>query len=320
MINHGNAPSSAAADLDNELIRTMSLGKRYGGGRGVADVTLRLCRGEVLGFVGPNGAGKTTTLRMLAGLLRPNSGSGMVFGQDISKMRRGSDKVGYMPQKLALYGDLTVMDNLRFRADMYCLKDPVQHVHAALATFGLEDCKRQRAQDLSGGWARRLQLAAALIHSPAVILLDEPTAGLDAPSREDVWRRVLALARGGAGVIVNTHDLIEAERCSRVALFRAGRIVRQGAPAELCESAPLRAVFVQSTDAAALCAMFDDNASVLSIEPHGRRWRVLVTADGADAMCARLVAAGAALSADETRLADLALLTEKSASTIVSAE
>ncbi len=319
MINHGNVPAGAADGPDKGLISTIGLGKTYGGGRGVAEVPLRLCRSEVLGFVGPHGAGKTTPLRMLAGLLRPNSGAGTVMGQDIGKMRRGSDKVGYMPQKLALYGDLTVMDNLRFRADMYCLKNPALHVQAALATFGLEDCKQQRAQDLSGGWARRLQLAAALIHSPAVILLDEPTAGLDAPSREDVWRRILALARGGAGVIVNTHDLLEAERCSRVALFRAGRIVRQGAPAELCESAPLRAVFVQSADAAELCGMFGGDPSVLSIEPHGRRWRWLVTADGIDAVRARLEGHGATLSADETRLADLALLTERSAATIVSA-
>jgi ABC-2 type transport system ATP-binding protein len=305
--------------MNTELIRVEGLGKDYGGGHGVADVSLHLDRKEVLGFVGPNGAGKTTTLRMLAGLLRPDSGTGTVMGQDVRKVARGSDAVGYMPQKLALYADLTVTDNLRFRADIYRLPQPDRCVARTLATFGLEDRRRQRAGHLSGGWARRLQLAAALIHAPAIILLDEPTAGLDSESREDVWRRIQALADDGAGIIVNTHDLLEAERCSRVALFRSGRIVRQGTPAELAESVPIRALLVQSMNADGVRGALISEPAVLSMEPHGRRMRLLVTDVGFDGICAQVATTGATVAEDEIRLADVALFNERNAATAMSA-
>jgi ABC-2 type transport system ATP-binding protein len=306
--------------VNPELIRVEGLGKDYGGGHGVAEVSLRLGRGEVLGFVGPNGAGKTTTLRMLAGLLRPDAGTGRVMGQDVRKIARGSDDVGYMPQKLALYSDLTVTDNLRFRADIYRLPEPGQRVAQTLAAFGLQERRKQRAGHLSGGWARRLQLAAALIHAPAIILLDEPTAGLDSESREDVWRRIQALADQGAGIIVNTHDLLEAERCSRVALFRGGRIVQQGTPAELAEAVPLRALLVPALNADGLRGAFNDEPSVLCLERHGRRLRLLVTDAGFDAICTQLARAGAAVAEDEIRLADVALFNErKAASTLPAA-
>ena len=319
MIQLPNIRSEAGASANPELIQVQGLGKDYGGGHGVAEVSLRLGRGEVLGFVGPNGAGKTTTLRMLAGLLRPGAGTGTVMGKDIRKIARGSDDVGYMPQKLALYADLTVTDNLRFRADIYRLPEPERRVARALAAFGLQDRGQQRAGHLSGGWARRLQLAAALIHAPTVILLDEPTAGLDSESREDVWRRIQALADEGAGIIVNTHDLLEAQRCSRVALFRGGRIVRQGTPVELAESAPIRALLVQSVNADGVRGVLTNEPSVLSAEPHGRRLRLLVTDAGFDAICARLAAAGATIAEDETWLADVALLSERNASTAMPA-
>jgi ABC-2 type transport system ATP-binding protein len=295
------------------------LGKDYGGGHGVGEISLQLGRTEILGFVGPNGAGKTTTLRMLAGLLRPDVGTGTVMGQDVRKIARGSDDVGYMPQKLALYADLTVADNLRFRADIYRLPEPDRRVAQTLAAFGLEDRRQQRAGHLSGGWARRLQLAAALIHAPAIILLDEPTAGLDSESREDVWRRIQALADEGAGIIVNTHDLLEAERCSRVALFRRGRIVQQGTPAQLAESVPIRALFVQSMNADGMRGALSREPSLLSMEPHGRRLRLLVMGTGFEAICTQLAAAGALVTEDEIRLADVALFNERNAPTAMAA-
>ena len=305
--------------MNPELIRVEGLGKDYGGGHGVAGVSLHLGRGEVLGFVGPNGAGKTTTLRMLAGLLRPDAGTGTVMGKDVRKIARGSDDVGYMPQKLALYADLTVTDNLRFRADIYRLPEPERQVARTLAAFGLQDRRQQRAGHLSGGWARRLQLAAALIHAPAIILLDEPTAGLDSESREDVWRRIQALADEGAGIIVNTHDLLEAERCSRVALFRGGRIVRQGTPAQLAESVPIRALLVQSMNAEGMRGALSSEPSVLCLEPHGRRLRLLVTGTGFDAICTRVATAGGTIAEDEIRLADVALFNERNAATAMPA-
>jgi ABC-2 type transport system ATP-binding protein len=305
--------------VNPELIRVEGLGKDFGGGHGVAAVSLHLGRGEVLGFVGPNGAGKTTTLRMLAGLLRPDAGTGTVMGQDVRKIARGSDDVGYMPQKLALYADLTVTDNLRFRADIYRLPEPERQVARTLAAFGLQDRRQQRAGHLSGGWARRLQLAAALIHAPAIILLDEPTAGLDSESREDVWRRIRVLADEGAGIIVNTHDLLEAERCSRVALFRGGRIVRQGTPAQLTESVPIRALLVQSMNADGMRGALTREPSVLCLEPHGRRLRLLVTDTGFEAICTRVAMAGATIAEDEIRLADVALFNERNAATAMPA-
>jgi ABC-2 type transport system ATP-binding protein len=302
-----------SGDLGSELLRVDGLAKRYAKGRGVGGVSLCLRRGEVLGFVGPNGAGKTTTLRMLAGLIRPDSGTGRIAGRDVNLAARGSSDVGYMPQKLALYSELSVADNLRFRADIYCLSDPVERVRRALVDFGLNDRQGQRAGELSGGWARRLQLAAALIHAPAVVLLDEPTAGLDSESREDVWRRIQSLADAGAGVIVNTHDLLEAERCSRVALFRDGQIVKQGEPADICERAPIRAALVQCRDPNALRDAYGADPDLLTLEPHGRRYRILTTARGFDALCSGLRAHGATVIPDETRLADVALLNERTA-------
>jgi ABC-2 type transport system ATP-binding protein len=306
-------------EAGSALVHVDGLAKRYAEGRGVAHVSLQLRRHEVLGFVGPNGAGKTTTLRMLAGLIRPDSGTGCIVGRDVNAAERGSSRVGYMPQKLALYSELSVADNLRFRADIYCLSDPAARVRRALGDFGLEDRRRQPAGELSGGWARRLQLAAALIHSPDLVLLDEPTAGLDGESREDVWKRIQALAGAGAGVIVNTHDLLEAERCSRVALFRDGEIVTQGAPADICEAAPLRAALVQCSDVNALRTAVESDPGLLTLEPHGRRLRILTTAEGFDALCSALRAQGAMVTADETRLADVALVNERTASQTIGA-
>jgi ABC-2 type transport system ATP-binding protein len=234
-------------------------------------------------------------------------------------MSRGSSNVGYLPQKLALYGELTVADNLRFRADIYGLPAPDLQVQRALQAFGLEDRRHQRVAHLSGGWARRLHLAAVLIHTPAVILLDEPTAGLDGESREDVWRRIQAFADDGAGVIVNTHDLLEAERCSRVVLFRAGRIVRQGSPAEISGSAPVQAALVQSANPGNLRGLLASDPSVLCVAPHGRRWRIVVMNEAFSGIRSRLAADGATVICDETRLADVALLNEKGVSASVSA-
>jgi ABC-2 type transport system ATP-binding protein len=301
------------SESDSELLCVEGLAKRYGEHRGVDGISLRLQRQEVVGFVGPNGAGKTTTLRMLAGLIRPDSGRGHIAGLDLRLATAGCNAVGYMPQKLALYAELTVAANLRFRAEVYCLSAPQERVRRALLDFGLQDRQRQRAGELSGGWARRLQLAAALIHEPAIVLLDEPTAGLDSESREDVWHRIQALADAGAGVIVNTHDLLEAERCSRVALFRRGRIVAMGGPADICEAAPIRAALVRCTDPMALRQAFAANPALLRWEPHGRQVRILTTAQGFAALSSELTMHGASIRVDDIRLADVALLNERHA-------
>jgi ABC-2 type transport system ATP-binding protein len=163
------------------------------------------------------------------------------------------ERVGYMSQRLSLYPELSVFENLRFRAAVYGLRNPRAVAESAICEFGLVRWARSPAGFLSGGWARRLQLAASLLHSPGLVLLDEPTAGLDTAARQEVWRRVEDLAAAGAGVIVCTHDLGEAERCSHTALFANGKVITAGAPAEITARAPAAAFFVCGTDVAPAC-------------------------------------------------------------------
>jgi ABC-2 type transport system ATP-binding protein len=218
-----------------------------------------------------------------------------------------------MPQRLALYPELTVAQNLRFRADVYGLADPRAAVETALADFELGAFRRRRTAHLSGGWARRLQLAAALIHRPALVLLDEPTAGLDADSRQDVWRRILALARTGASVVINTHDLLEAEQCSAVALFSAGRILACGDPDALVRAAPVEAMLVEGGDPEALARRLSAAAGVIAAFPFAHRVRVLHRPGAADAVAAIAQAHDARAEACARRLEDAALVLTRQA-------
>ncbi len=294
---------------EGSVIHVQGLAKRFGDAPAIQDVSLSLGAGEVLGFVGPNGAGKTTTLRILAGLLRADAGSGTVLGHDLMTAHGlVSERVGYMPQRLALYGDLTVIQNLRFRADVYGLADPSGAVSEAIADFDLGPYRNRRAARLSGGWARRLQLAAALIHQPRLVLLDEPTAGLDADSRLDVWRRILALARAGASVVINTHDLAEAEQCSSIALFREGRILARGDPEGLTQAAPFRAAMIQGADIDRLAATLAATPGVVGSFPRGHRLRVLFESEAIGAVRAIAVEAGGQLDLAPKRLEDAAFV------------
>jgi ABC-type multidrug transport system ATPase subunit len=215
------------SDTGKNLVAVRDVAKRYGLRVAIEDLELTLRTGEILGLVGANGGGKTTTLRMLAGILKPDRGEGHVLGFDLMRGAKEIRKqIGYMSQRLSLYADLSVFENLRFRAEVYEIDKSRTAVESVMREFELERYARSPAGQLSGGWARRLQLAAALIHTPRLILLDEPTAGLDPISRHDVWRRIELRAAQGAGVIVSTHDLAEAKRCSRVALLCEGRIAR----------------------------------------------------------------------------------------------
>ncbi len=303
----------AAADPANAAQRPVlsvrRLAKRFGQRPAVVDVSLDLAPAEVLGFVGPNGAGKTTTLRILAGLLRPDSGEGQVLGHNI--MASGGDHrklVGYMPQRLALYGELSVTENLRFRADVYEVPDPRHAVIAAIEDFDLGRFRSEPAAVLSGGWARRLQLAAALIHRPKLVLLDEPTSGLDAESRQDVWRRIAGLAARGDSVVINTHDLAEAEQCGRVALFSRGRLLALGDPHALVEAAPFKAVLIDGGDVHRAALHFDALEGVMATYVQGQRLRVLMKPDVLGKVRECAVAAG--LTAEDTpkRLEDAAFV------------
>jgi ABC-2 type transport system ATP-binding protein len=258
------------------LVAIENISKRYVRTTAVAGVTLTLRAGEICGFVGANGGGKTTTLRILAGILKPDAGCGHVLGFDLLRdAAHIREQVGYMSQRLSLYAELSVFENLRFRAAVYGLRNPHAAVEAAIREFGLVPWAHRPAGSLSGGWARRLQFAASLLHSPRLVLLDEPTAGLDAAARQEVWRRVEALAATGAGVIVCTHDLAEAERCSKAAFFANGHVVAAGAPAEIAAGSPTVAFLLCGADVRRLADDVTTVAGVVASCPQGEGLRVV---------------------------------------------
>ena len=290
------------------LVAVQNISKSYGRTTAVAGVTLTLWAGEICGFVGANGAGKTTALRMLAGILKPDSGGGHILGfglqREAAEIR---ERVGYMSQRLSLYAELSVFENLRFRAAIYGLRNPRAAAEAAMRDFNLVPWAHSPAASLSGGWARRLQLAASLLHSPQLVLLDEPTAGLDPTARQDVWRRVERLAAAGAGVIVCTHDLAEAERCSHTAFFANGQVVAAGTPAAIAARSPAAVFLLSGTDVRRLANDVTAVTGVVTCYPQGACLRVV--ADPLAELDLRRFAAihAASLSRAEARLEDAVL-------------
>lgn len=203
------------------------------GGRTVLDgLGFALHAGEILGLVGANGGGKTTTLRLIAGLIRPDGGSGRVFTDRIGRISaRNRTSIGYMAQANSLWPELTLAENLAFHAGAHDL--PAAVVATTIARYGLESRAEYRAATLSGGWARRAQFACATLHTPALLLLDEPTAGLDIVTRRDLWRWMAELAAAGTAILISTHDLAEAEALPRLILYDQGRADGPLTPAEL---------------------------------------------------------------------------------------
>jgi len=267
------------------LVTVTDVTKRYPRRLAVHKLSLRLGAGEIFGMVGSNGSGKTTILRMLAGILRPDEGHGQVLGFELVKEAAEiRQRVGYMSQALSLYADLSVFENLRFRAQVYGLRSPRAAAEAEMVDFELAQFARIPAGRLSGGWARRLQLAAALIHSPRLVLLDEPTAGLDAVSRHDVWRRIGSLAAAGAGVIVSTHDLAEAERCSYAALLSEGKIVATGTPGQIARSASAEAFLLSGPEARQLAEPIEATPGVIASYPQGPGLRVVADANAEETL------------------------------------
>jgi ABC-2 type transport system ATP-binding protein len=213
------------------------LNKHFGDKHVVKDVSLRVQRGEIFGFLGPNGSGKTTCIRMLCGLLTPDSGSGTCLGADIVKeSARIKRQVGYMTQKFSYWDDLTIRENLDFVARMYQMPNRVQVVDQALNNLGLAHRADQLAGTLSGGWKQRLALAACLLHEPQLLLLDEPTAGVDPSARRDFWEELHVLAARGISVLVSTHYMDEAERCHKLAYIAYGELLAQGTAREVVDS------------------------------------------------------------------------------------
>jgi ABC-2 type transport system ATP-binding protein len=303
---------SASAPVGETLVAVRDVTKYYGHRIAVESLDLNLCAGEVFGLVGANGGGKTTTLRILAGILKPDRGRGHVLGLDLTNEASEIRKhIGYMSQRLSLYSDLTVHQNLRFRADVYGVQNPGVTVANAIREFELEPFAQARARQLSGGWARRLQLAAALIHSPKLIFLDEPTAGLDAASKHEVWRLIDRIAAQGAGVIVSSHDLAEAERCSRAALLSEGRVVAAGTPDEIARDAPAAAFLLSGADVRRLQESIDRTAGVIASYPQGAGLRIVADSEAEAALHSLASTHNLNLSRAAMRLEDAVLAFSK---------
>jgi ABC-2 type transport system ATP-binding protein len=235
------------------VIDVRGLNKHFGANHAVKDLALTVRRGEIFGFLGPNGSGKTTSIRMLCGLLTPDSGEGTCLGYDvIGETTAIKREVGYMTQRFSFWEDLTIRENLNFIARMYGMEDRRGRVEQTLTSLGLVARADQLAGTLSGGWKQRLALAACLLHDPQLLLLDEPTAGVDPKARRDFWDQLHELAARGITVLVSTHYMDEAERCHKLGYILNGRLLAQGTAAEVIASQPLVTWEVTGTDLAAL--------------------------------------------------------------------
>ena len=222
------------------VIDVHGLNKSYGGRKVVDHVSIQLGQGRICGFLGPNGSGKTTTLRMLCGLLTPDSGTGTCLGLDIIKQAGAIKRAtGYMTQRFSLYEDLTLEENLMFAARVHELDHRQERVERSLENLGLTARRRQLAGTLSGGWKQRLALASATLHEPKLLLLDEPTAGVDPKARRTFWDEIHALARAGLTVLVSTHYMDEAERCHEIAYISYGQLIARGTADELIDRSHL---------------------------------------------------------------------------------
>ncbi len=221
-------------------IDVKGLTKSFGSRKVVDDLTLTVQRGHIRGFLGPNGSGKTTTIRMLCGLLTPDAGEGRCLGFDIrTQQEEIKRRVGYMTQGFSLYRDLTIRENLEFVARIYGLEAPRAAAQAALERLGLAGRADQLAGELSGGWKQRLALGACILPGPALLLLDEPTAGVDPKARRDFWDEIHHLANEGLTVLVSTHYMDEAERCHEIAYILDGRLLVSGTIEEILRDAGL---------------------------------------------------------------------------------
>lgn len=229
----------------NGVIEVRGLTKSFGHRKVVEDFAIRVDQGQIYGFLGPNGSGKTTTIRMLCGLLTPDAGEGQCLGYDIRGETASIKRhVGYMPQRFSLYEDLSIAENLDFMARVYAVANRKQAVNAALDRLDLQNRRTQLAGALSGGWKQRLALAACLLHEPKLLLLDEPTAGVDPKARRDFWDQIHELSAEDVTVLVSTHYMDEAERCHRLAYLSYGRLLAQGTREEVVRGSGLATWFI----------------------------------------------------------------------------
>ncbi|MBW3139219.1 ABC transporter ATP-binding protein [Ferrimonas balearica] len=261
-------------------IEARGLTRRFGDFTAVDDVDLQVAPGTIYGFLGPNGCGKTTTIRMLTGLLTPSVGEATVLGlklpQEAEALKR---QIGYMTQKFSLYEDLTVLENLRFVARIYSLpyREGRRRIDQLLSIYGLTENANQRAGSMSGGQRQRLALAAAVIHQPRLLFLDEPTSAVDPENRREFWEQLFDLCDQGTSILVSTHYMDEAERCHRLAILERGQKRADGSPEGLMDNMGAKVVEVAAPDLRALKQQLVARAEVTSAAQLGARLRVLVS-------------------------------------------
>lgn len=258
------------ADADIAIVAE-GLTKRFGERTVVRNLSMKVKRGSIYGFLGPNGSGKTTTIRMLCGLLTPDEGRGTCLGYDV---RQDAEKikrlVGYMTQHFSLYTDLSVRENLEFTARIYGIPDAPQAARAMISRLGLEGREEQLASSLSGGWKQRLSLGACTLPNPQLLLLDEPTAGVDPRARREFWQEIHKLAAEGLTVLVSTHYMDEAERCHEIAYIAHGQLLTQGTVDEVVAKAGLTTYTVTGNNGLAkLSATLTEKPGVDMVAPFG---------------------------------------------------
>jgi ABC-2 type transport system ATP-binding protein len=299
--------SSDAGAPDREaVIVTERLSRRFGDLVAVSEVSLEVYRGEIFGVLGPNGAGKSTTIRMLCGILDPTSGRGTVVGFDIAtEAEKIKARIGYMTQRFSLYEDLTVRENLEFYAGIYGVprREKRARIDAVLERSGLVARRDQVAGTLSGGWKQRVALASATIHSPPLLFLDEPTAGVDPVSRREFWEQIHLISADGTTVLLTTHYMDEAERCHRLAFIFSGRLLDTGTPEQIVERRQLSAAEIECDDATEAARLLRQHPDVDEVAHYGHLLR-LAARNGRDAeSLAREVLNGAAVGVRAVRRA-----------------
>ena len=265
-----SAPHDAPCAID-----VRGLNKHFGDKHVVNDLSLRVDRGEIFGFLGPNGSGKTTSIRMMCGLLTPDSGSGTCLGYDIQRESAEiKRRVGYMTQRFSFWEDLSIRENLDFIARVYEMRSRREAVDRAIEELGLSARAAQLAGALSGGWKQRLALAACMLHHPKLLLLDEPTAGVDPSARRDFWEELHALAARGISVLVSTHYMDEAERCHKLAYISYGKLMAQGTAEEIIAGQGLATWAVSDGDLAAIAERLRGEPGIDQIAAFGTRLHV----------------------------------------------
>jgi len=263
-------------------IDVTGLTKSFSGRKVVNDFAIQVPRGQVWGFLGPNGSGKTTTIRMLCGLLLPDSGSGSCLGYDIIRETEQIKRnVGYMTQRFSFYEDLSIRENLDFVARVYEMKDRRAAVDAAIERLGLTQRQNQLAGQLSGGWKQRLALAACILHRPQLLLLDEPTAGVDPQARRDFWDEIHVLAGQGLTVLVSTHYMDEAERCDRIVYLAYGTVLARGTVDEVISQAGLTTWTVSGDDVRSLARELEGRSDISQVSVFGSMLHVSGTDEAA---------------------------------------